>query len=68
MNRNKLASINKLIDNKKRTQIEKFVLSQHQSLINNQCKSKQFKLGEKYYSNYRKIFCGFLIGSWYNKY
>jgi DNA (cytosine-5)-methyltransferase 1 len=58
--------IEKLIDNKKSTQIEKFVLSQHQSLINKQVKRKQFKLGEKYQSNYKKIFCGLLIGSWFN--
>ena len=58
--------VEKLIEDKKSTQIEKFVLSQHQSLINKQVERKQFKLGEKYQSNYKKIFCGLLIGSWFN--
>ena len=59
--------IEKLIEDKKRDKIEKFVLNQHQSLINKQSKRKQFKLGEKYSSNYIKIFCGLLIGSWFNQ-
>jgi len=58
--------IEKLIEDKKNVKIEEFVLSQHQSLIDKQSKRKQFKLGEKYSSNYKKIFCGLLIGSWFN--
>jgi len=59
--------IEKLIKEKKSVLIEEFVLRQHQSSINKKSKRKQFKLGKKYSSNYKIIYCGFLIGSWFNK-
>ena len=58
--------VDKLIEDKKNVKIEEFVLSQHQLLIDKQSKRKQFKLGQKYSLNIRKIFCGLLVGSWFN--
>ena len=59
--------IEKNIENKKNDEIENFVLAQHQLLINELSENKQFKLSEKYSSNNKKIFCGLLIGSWFNQ-
>ena len=55
-----------LIEDEKGFEVKEFVLNQHQSIINKLSNNKQFKLGEKYSSNYRKSFCGLLMGSWFN--
>lgn len=59
--------VQELVKNSDSNEIEPFVHNVHKELIMDLKDKKQFKLGEKYSSNHKKIFCGFIIGSWFNQ-
>jgi DNA (cytosine-5)-methyltransferase 1 len=56
-----------LVKNSESNKIESFVHNVHTKLIMDLKDKKKFKLGEKYINNHEKIFCGFIIGSWFNQ-